>query len=127
MTVVLDGTKSQIMDALNWFASDGGAGGWVVVYFSGHGIQLSGVNYMVPVDASASTGMVSRVARAVIGLRWLRCIVYADSELDLDLCVYRVVVRGRQGCHGEMWSVGIQAPPRGKAWGIIRVPGGMSK
>ncbi len=61
VTAVLDGTKRQVEDALGWCASHYGdvySSGTclMTLYFSGHGIQLGGVNYLVPVDALDAAG-----------------------------------------------------------------------
>jgi hypothetical protein len=61
VTEALDGTKRQVEDALNWCASRYGdvyssGSSFITLFFSGHGIQLGGVNYLVPVDALDAEG-----------------------------------------------------------------------
>jgi uncharacterized caspase-like protein len=43
--------KEEIRNALALFVDDSQSADWAVVYFSGHGIELDGTNYLVPTDA----------------------------------------------------------------------------
>jgi hypothetical protein len=52
VTVKLDLTREQTIAALRDFAQQADGADWAVVYYSGHGIEHRGVNYMIPVDAS---------------------------------------------------------------------------
>ena len=52
---VLDGKASEIAEAKRRFISAVGNGGIGVFYFSGHGIQLEGRNYLLPVDFSTAS------------------------------------------------------------------------
>jgi uncharacterized caspase-like protein len=40
-----------LIDALRTFADQAEAADWAVVYYAGHGIEVNGVNYLIPVDA----------------------------------------------------------------------------
>ncbi len=51
VTVKTDLTREGLVSALREFATVADTADWAVVYYSGHGIEFSGVNYMVPVDA----------------------------------------------------------------------------
>ena len=46
-----DLTRADLVQALNDFADKAANADWAVVYFAGHGLELDGVNYLVPVDA----------------------------------------------------------------------------
>ena len=48
-------TRDQTLSALADFARVADTADWAAVYYSGHGIEFRGVNYMVPVDASAES------------------------------------------------------------------------
>lgn len=48
---VEDGTKKEIKKSLNIFYKKISTGGVGLLYFSGHGLELDGKNYLVPVDA----------------------------------------------------------------------------
>jgi len=49
-TLLLDGTNQQFRDTLSSFVEQLSAGDIGLVYYSGHGMQVSGINYMLPVD-----------------------------------------------------------------------------
>jgi tetratricopeptide (TPR) repeat protein len=49
--LVSDASKEGLSNALRVFAEEAAKADWAVVYFAGHGIELDGNNYLVPVDA----------------------------------------------------------------------------
>ena len=46
-----DLTRDKFFDALKTFADEAEKSDWAVVYYAGHGFEIGGVNYLVPVDA----------------------------------------------------------------------------
>jgi uncharacterized caspase-like protein len=48
---VTDATHSVMVEALRAFEDEADAADWAVVYYAGHGIEIGGVNYLIPVDA----------------------------------------------------------------------------
>ena len=46
-----DLTRDKFFDALHTFAAEAEKADWAVVYYAGHGFEVGGVNYLVPVDA----------------------------------------------------------------------------
>ena len=48
--LVIDGTRDGLLAALKSFAADAANADWAVVYYAGHGIELDGSNYLVPID-----------------------------------------------------------------------------
>jgi hypothetical protein len=50
-TVLYDGTKDQIAEAVSLFRDEAKGADWALFYFAGNGFEVNGVNYMVPVDA----------------------------------------------------------------------------
>jgi uncharacterized caspase-like protein len=44
-------TRDQLLDALRAFAAEAEKADWAVIYFAGHGLEINGVNYLIPVDA----------------------------------------------------------------------------
>jgi hypothetical protein len=46
-----------LLSALRRFASEANDADWAVIYFAGHGIQIDGVNYLIPTDAVLSTDL----------------------------------------------------------------------
>lgn len=49
--LLTDANREALSAALKSFAEDSRNANWAVVYFAGHGIELDGSNYLVPVDA----------------------------------------------------------------------------
>jgi tetratricopeptide (TPR) repeat protein len=44
-------TREKLVDALRTFADQVAKADWATVYYAGHGMEVGGVNYLVPVDA----------------------------------------------------------------------------
>ena len=82
-----DLTRDKFFEALRAFAGEAEKADWAVVYYAGHGFEIGGVNYLVPVDArlaadkDAETEAVAleQVLAAVGGARRLRLVI-------LDAC-----------------------------------------
>ena len=51
VTVVHDTTSETLLDALRTFAAEADKADWAMVYYAGHGIEVGGVNYLIPVEA----------------------------------------------------------------------------
>ncbi|MGJ5095973.1 invasion associated locus B family protein [Bradyrhizobium oligotrophicum] len=52
-TVMLENDlgRDQLVGALREFARQAESADWAVVYYAGHGMEVAGVNYLIPVDA----------------------------------------------------------------------------
>jgi len=80
-------TRDQTNAALAEFAGVADTADWAAVYYSGHGIESRGANYMIPVDAQLKvdrdvdleTVDISKVLSTIEGARRLRLII-------LDAC-----------------------------------------
>jgi hypothetical protein len=46
-----DLSRERLIEALRAFAREAEMADWAVVYFAGHGIEMNGANYLIPVDA----------------------------------------------------------------------------
>jgi uncharacterized caspase-like protein len=87
VTLKSDLSREQIISALREFATVADGAEWAVVYYSGHGIEFGGVNYLVPVDAMLKADRdidleavdVGKVLGAIEGAAKLRLLV-------LDAC-----------------------------------------
>ncbi|MBI1339282.1 hypothetical protein GC169_03600 [bacterium] len=55
VTTVLDADKRTFETTLRTFARTADAAGVAVVYFAGHGIEVGGLNYLIPTDAVLSS------------------------------------------------------------------------
>jgi len=82
-----DLNRADLVQALNDFADKAAKADWAVVYFAGHGIELDGVNYLIPVDARLKSDRdvqdeavsLDRVVASVEGARKLKLVI-------LDAC-----------------------------------------
>jgi branched-chain amino acid transport system substrate-binding protein len=87
VVVATDLTREKLIDTLRAFASEADNADWAVVYFAGHGIEMGGTNYLIPVDAKLQTDRdvdfeaipIEKVMNAVDGARKLRLVL-------LDAC-----------------------------------------
>jgi tetratricopeptide (TPR) repeat protein len=55
VTLQTDLPKEKLVDALRNFAQLADSADWALVYYAGHGIEMGGANYLIPVDAKLST------------------------------------------------------------------------
>ena len=87
VTVMVDLTREQLLDALRAFSMGAATADWAMVYYAGHGVELNGVDFLVPVDAkitserdALSQGIpLAEVIAAADGARKLKLVV-------LDAC-----------------------------------------
>jgi tetratricopeptide (TPR) repeat protein len=85
--VAADLTRDRLAQALQAFAAEADRADWAVVYFAGHGIEIGGVNYLIPTDARLKadrdvpleTVALDQVLATVAGAKKLRLVV-------LDAC-----------------------------------------
>jgi tetratricopeptide (TPR) repeat protein len=82
-----DLTRDKFFETLKAFAEEAEKADWAVVYYAGHGFEIGGVNYLVPIDAKLSADKdaeteavaLEQVIAAVGGARKLRLVI-------LDAC-----------------------------------------
>jgi uncharacterized caspase-like protein len=87
VTLVPDLNRDKFFATLHEFGVEAEKADWAVVYYAGHGMEIGGVNYLIPVDArlkadsDAETQAVAleQVIAAVAGARKLRLVM-------LDAC-----------------------------------------
>jgi tetratricopeptide (TPR) repeat protein len=87
VTLGNDLTRDKFFEALHGFASEAEKADWAVVYYAGHGLEIGGVNYLVPVDAKLAADRdaeneavaLEQLIAAVGGARKLRLVM-------LDAC-----------------------------------------
>ena len=51
VTVEIDNTRDKMLEALRNFVREADKADWAMIYYAGHGIEMGGVNYLIPVDA----------------------------------------------------------------------------
>jgi uncharacterized caspase-like protein len=55
VTLETNDTHEKLVDALRAFAAVADGADWAMVYYAGHGLEMNGINYLVPVDAKLAT------------------------------------------------------------------------
>ena len=55
VTIAHDLDREGMVAALKAFARKADAADWAVIYYAGHGIEIGGTNYLIPVDAKLET------------------------------------------------------------------------
>ena len=87
VTLLEDATREKMISALRAFAADAEKADWAVVYYSGHGMEVFGTNFLIPVDAKLAvdrdvqheTVALDQVLASVDGAKKLKLIL-------LDAC-----------------------------------------
>jgi tetratricopeptide (TPR) repeat protein len=87
VTLLIDSPKEKLVDALRNFAQLADSADWALVYYAGHGIEMGGSNYLIPIDARLATDRdvgfeavpMDQVLSAVDGAKKLRLVL-------LDAC-----------------------------------------
>jgi hypothetical protein len=87
VTLQNDLSKEKLGDALRAFARQAEQADWALIYYAGHGIEMGGTNYLIPVDARLETDRdvqfealpLDQLLSSVEGARKLRIIL-------LDAC-----------------------------------------
>jgi tetratricopeptide (TPR) repeat protein len=51
VTVINDASRDAMVRALSAFGREADNADWALVYYAGHGIEIGGTNYLIPVDA----------------------------------------------------------------------------
>jgi hypothetical protein len=51
VTVINDASRDTLVKALSAFGRDADDADWALIYYAGHGVEVGGNNYLIPVDA----------------------------------------------------------------------------
>jgi uncharacterized caspase-like protein len=98
VTLQIDVARDKFVDTLRNFAADSEQADWAVIYFAGHGLEVGGANYLIPVDAHLVTDRdvqfqavsLEQMLAAVEGARKLR-LVLLDACRDNPFQLRRTV------------------------------------
>ena len=85
--LVRDATRTAMLKALQAFSDEADQADWALVYYAGHGIEVGGVNYLLPTDVELRSDRdaqdeaisLNRVLETVENARKLRLVI-------LDAC-----------------------------------------
>jgi len=56
VTMLTDAPRAKLLEALRAFAEDAKSADWAVVYYAGHGVEVNGTNFLIPIDAKIASG-----------------------------------------------------------------------
>lgn len=87
VTLSVDVDRARMAETLRTFAADAAKADWAMVYYAGHGMEVGGQNYLIPVDAKLATDRdaptqaiaLAEIMAAIDGAKKLRLVV-------LDAC-----------------------------------------
>jgi uncharacterized caspase-like protein len=51
VTLATDATREKLLDALHQFTDQAAKADWAIIYYAGHGMEVNGINYLVPIEA----------------------------------------------------------------------------
>jgi DNA-binding winged helix-turn-helix (wHTH) protein len=90
-TTLYDGTSEQIADYVRLFQSEANGADWALFYFAGRGIEVDGINYMVPINADGDLPTFTRdhpnmrletAFESVRGAKLVRLVVADSCRVD---------------------------------------------
>ena len=55
VTTLVDASRADMIRALRSFGEEADKADWAMVYYAGHGMELNGSNYLIPVDAKLAS------------------------------------------------------------------------
>jgi uncharacterized caspase-like protein len=83
VTLVNDATRDKMVEAIRAFATEADHSDWALIYYAGHGIEVGGSNYLIPVDAKLASDR--DVQFEAIGLEQIMSAVDGAGKLRLVL------------------------------------------
>lgn len=111
-------SRTDMRDAIREFADEINGGGVGLFYYSGHGLQVDGINYLVPIDANIE--MRAEVAEECISAATvLRVMEYSNNRINiiiLDACRNSPF---RSFSRSEEKGITRMDPPKGAKQGSI--------
>jgi hypothetical protein len=106
VTLATDQSQAQMKSAIARFANDASKQTEIaIIYYAGHGVQIDGTNYLVPVDASANSA-----AEVVIG-----AVSASDLLKTLELARAKVNVVVLDACRDNPFKGATRGLSRGLA------------
>jgi len=87
VAVKLNLTRQQMLDALKDFEKAAESADWAAIYFAGHGMEVSGSNYMLPIDVQITDE--NSISTQTVNIEYLLNAVEVAKKLRLlilDAC-----------------------------------------
>ncbi len=123
VTLATDKTQSELLDIMDTFAFQSETADLALVYYAGHGVEVQGVNYLVPIDAQVTAAQ--DITRVGISLNQILATVDSARKMRvviLDSCRNNpfVGIAGFGGS-GDTSLSGNTADPNAPAQGLAPV------
>ena len=114
--LVEDADEEALEDAVVAFGGDlrrSGNGGVALFYYAGHGVQSSGANYLIPVDAQVETEqhLKTRAVRATLVLEEMEEAPTALNIVVLDACRNNPFAASGRNIGGSRGLARMETPP----------------
>jgi uncharacterized caspase-like protein len=116
-TVIYDGTSGQMATAIQAFKDEAAGADWALIYYAGTGIEVDGVNYMIPIEADDRRVMsftrdypqmrLETTFESVKGAKRLRLVIADACRVD------PTVVLGAPAPVAKAQTLKVIEPPRG--------------
>ena len=141
VTLVLDATQTELIDALDEFAFRAETADLALIYYAGHGVEIQGVNYFIPVDAEIQSNQdiqrlavsLDQVLEAVDAARVMRVVIIdaCRNSPFSDLIDTSVSPDGTVAADGTTRGAGVAGlaavdPDRGTLIAYAQRPGEVS-
>ncbi|MGV8986910.1 MAG: caspase family protein [Cypionkella sp.] len=87
VTYAIDATQNQLLDTMQTFSFDAETADIALIYYAGHGVEASGENYLIPVDAEVRSN--KDVQRVGVSLAQMLTAVESARKMRiviLDAC-----------------------------------------
>lgn len=104
VTYAIDTTQSQLLDIMQTFSFDAETADIALIYYAGHGVEASGENYMIPVDADVKSN--KDVQRVGVSLKQMLKTVESARKMRvviIDAC--------RNNPFGDLIDTTVKADP----------------
>lgn len=83
VTLLIDATQQELLDAMDAFSFRAETADLALIYYAGHGVEVQGVNYFIPVDANVKSNQdmprlaisLDQVLEAVDAARVMRIVI----------------------------------------------------
>jgi tetratricopeptide (TPR) repeat protein len=87
IAIKLNLSRAEMLAALKEFEKTARTADWAAIYFAGHGIEVGGVNYMVPIDAQMADE--NSISNQMVNIEYLLTAVEVSKKMRLvilDAC-----------------------------------------
>lgn len=104
VTYAIDATQSELLDMMQTFSFDAETADIALIYYAGHGVEASGENYLIPVDADVRSN--KDVQRVGVSLKQVLKTVESARKMRvviLDAC--------RNNPFGDLIDTTVKADP----------------